>query len=165
MYNYRGYPYYNYPNNYSNGNYNNSNGYNNNYQNQGMINQPVAPQQNIMPQQNFTPLTFVNGIEGAKSYIIPANATIYLRDSDSNKIYIKSCDNEGKCTIKSFEMVDVDENIGGNEKTQNLAKFEPNNYISRDEFLTYGKDIESRIEALSNKLNKEIAKKIIKESD
>lgn len=166
MYNYRGYPYYNYPNNAYNNNFNSGFNNNVNYPNQNMNNQQsMVQQQGGVVQPNFTPLTFVNGIEGAKSYIIPANSTIYLRDSDSNMLFIKSCDNQGKCTINSFEMVEVVENIGESQKSQNLAKFEPNNYISKEEFISYGKSIEDKIEALSNKINKELAKKIIKGSE
>ena len=75
-------------NQYGYGNY----GYNNYYYpNQQQVAQPQMQQQIQHP--NYLPLTYVNGEEGAKAYIVSPNTTIYLRDSDSNKLFIKTSDN------------------------------------------------------------------------
>ena len=63
------------------------------------------------PQQPvYTPLTFVNGIDEVSRYIVNANTTIYLRDNKSNKLYVKSCDSTGQYSLKTYELVEVDEN-------------------------------------------------------
>lgn len=36
------------------------------------------------PIQQYIPLTFVNGEEEARRFIVEMNKTVYLRDSDSN---------------------------------------------------------------------------------
>ena len=59
-------------------------------------------------QQQYIPLTFVNGIEGAKAYIVAPNQTVYLRDSDSDIIFIKSADPQGRYMLKAYNMVPVE---------------------------------------------------------
>lgn len=76
---------------------------------------PQQPNQNyqnnyIQPTQQtvYHPLTFVSGIEGAKAFIVNPNQTIYLIDSDSDKLFIKSADSNGRYTIQTKRIVDVD---------------------------------------------------------
>ena len=69
---------------------------NNNYYQQ----QPVAAQQPVMQQQNFIPLTFTNGLIGAKAYIMmQPNSVVYLQDSESDKLFIKKWINISKILI------------------------------------------------------------------
>lgn len=91
-------------NQYGYGNY----GYNNYYSNQQQVAQPQVQ------QPTYTPLTFVNGIEGAKAYIIPINSTIYLRDSDSDKIFIKSSDSQGRLTLRTYRLIEDNNEIPSN---------------------------------------------------
>lgn len=49
-----------------------------------------------MGQSSVPQMTWVNGIEGAKAYILPPNSTIMLMDSDAPKFYIKKTDNNGQ---------------------------------------------------------------------
>lgn len=60
-------------------------------------------------QYPYIPLTFVNGIEGAKSYIVAPNQTVYLRDSDADIIYIKTADPQGRYILKSYNLVPVEQ--------------------------------------------------------
>ena len=79
--------------------------YNNNY---NQFNQQPQYQQ---PQQTtYLPLTFVNGIEGAKAFIVGANQTVYLKDSDSNILYEKRADQQGRYTLTAYEMNKIDMN-------------------------------------------------------
>ena len=68
---------------------------------------PQQPQAQVQ-QTNYLPLTFVNGIEGAKAFIVNPNQVIYLKDSDSNLLFEKKADSQGKYTITVFELKQVD---------------------------------------------------------
>ena len=59
------------------------------------------------PMQQYIPLTFVSGIEGAKAYIVAPNQTVYLRDSDSDTIFIKTADAQGRYTLNTYTLVPV----------------------------------------------------------
>lgn len=61
------------------------------------------------PQQTtYLPLTFVNGIEGAKAFIVGANQTVYLKDSDSDMLYEKRADGQGRYSIKAYKLQEVE---------------------------------------------------------
>lgn len=62
-----------------------------------------------MAQTNYIPFVYVNGIEGAKAYIVAPNQTVYLKDSDSNMLYEKKADSLGKFYIKAYEMKEVEQ--------------------------------------------------------
>lgn len=117
MSNYSNYPYgnpYGQPNYNAYPNYaNQGNGYanmqsnymNNNMYNQGQVQKPT-----------FLPLTYTNGIEGAKAYIVPPNSTIYIIDSDNPILYQKSADYQGKYTLNAYKLEPISiENIGKND--------------------------------------------------
>ena len=53
-------------------------------------------------------MTFINGIEGAKAFIVGANQVVYLKDSDSNILYEKKADAQGKYTLTAYELKQVD---------------------------------------------------------
>ena len=143
-------------NQYGYGNY----GYNNYYYpNQQQVAQPQMQQQ--IQQPNYLPLTYVNGEDGAKAYIVSPNTTIYLRDSDSNKLFIKTSDNNGKYTIEGYELVKIGEN---SQKSQNLSeRFDPSVFVSKEQL----NDLESKFDAKFSKrqsrLDKLQVKKIIEE--
>lgn len=99
--------------------------YNNNYNSYGYggygynnyytpTSTPQTQSQPQVQQPTYTPLTFVNGIEGAKAYIIPINSTIYLRDSDSDKIFIKSSDSQGRLTLRTYRLIEDNNEIPSN---------------------------------------------------
>lgn len=59
---------------------------------------------------NFLPLTFVNGLEGAKNFIVQPNQVIYLVDNNDPYIYIKSSNALGQADIRCFEIKEVNAN-------------------------------------------------------
>ena len=63
------------------------------------------PQPTMQMQSN---IEYVNGIEGAKAFILPPNTQKLLLDSDNSFFYIKTTDTQGKPTVKRFKYVDVD---------------------------------------------------------
>lgn len=69
---------------------------------QNMYNAPQQP----MPIQ--TNIEYVNGIEGAKAFMLPPNAQKLLLDSDNPFFYIKTTDQQGKPVVKRFKYIDVD---------------------------------------------------------
>ena len=55
-----------------------------------------------------TNLIFVNGLEGAKGYRIRPQQTILLVDSTQSRIYLKSTDNLGIETMKTYSITEVE---------------------------------------------------------
>ena len=82
--------------------------YNNPYFNP--YNQYPYSQPQPQPQQtNYLPLTFVSGIEGAKAFIVAPNQVVYLKDSDSNILYEKKADSQGRYSLTAYEMKPITE--------------------------------------------------------
>lgn len=59
------------------------------------------------PQQNV--YAFVNGLEGAKSYQVPANQTVLLMDSEQPVCYMKTANALGQGTLRYFKLTEVQE--------------------------------------------------------
>ena len=100
-----------------NNNFYNQNPYGYNYyQNPNMYQQQMQPQ---APQQAIIPMTYVNGLEGAKAYWMATNSIAYLRDNNDDSIlYEKKTDALGKFQIKGFKLTEMQvEN--GSFKAQN----------------------------------------------
>lgn len=77
-------------------------------------NQPQIQQ----PQTTYLPLTFVSGIEGAKAFIVGANQTVYLKDSDSNVLYEKKADAQGRYTLIAYELNKIENNTTSTKSIQ-----------------------------------------------
>lgn len=93
---------------YGYGGYQNPYMNNNYYQQQPVVQQPVQ-------QQNFIPLTFTNGLIGAKAYIMmQPNSVVYLQDSESDKLFIKKSDAQGRCTLETYRLVREQTDENGN---------------------------------------------------
>lgn len=127
---YNQYPYTNYMNN------------NVQYQQPQQMQQPIQ-----QPQTNYLPLTFVNGIEGAKAFIVGANQTIYLKDSDSNVLFEKKADSQGKYTLIAYELKSIELNNIGKETKQNDIM-----YITYNDFKKYEMQFEKALEKLENEI-------------
>lgn len=79
-------------------------GYGNYYQPQ----QYQQYQQPQVPQQAIIPMTYVNGLEGAKAYWMATNSIAYLRDNNDDSIlYEKKTDGLGKFQIKGFKLTEL----------------------------------------------------------
>ena len=75
---------------------------------------PNYPYGNFNPYGNYQPrqtntYAFVNGIEGAKSYIVPANQTVLLMDSEQPACYMKQANGLGQSTLRYFKLTEVSE--------------------------------------------------------
>lgn len=88
---------------------NNYNPYLYGYQNQ--YSQPQQQYYNQQPQMQpvVYPLTFTNGIIGAKAFFMnQPNSMVYLLDSDTNNIlYEKKADASGRTTLKAFQLKEI----------------------------------------------------------
>lgn len=85
---------------------------------------------NLPAQTQSSSITFVNGLEGAKGYMLAPNSTIILMDSDSSKFYIKATDGVGMATIKCYTF---QEETVASDKDIYVKKSEINKYI--DDYL------------------------------
>ena len=80
---------------------------NNNYYNPyGYYQQPqYQPQQ----QQVVIPMTYVNGLEGAKAYWMGVNSIAYLRDNNDDSImYEKRTDAVGKYQLLAYKLTKLE---------------------------------------------------------
>lgn len=86
------------------------------------------------PQTNV--YAFVNGIEGAKSYMVQPNQTVLLMDSEQPVCYMKTANGLGQGTLRYFKLQEVTENdIRGTVAKPNVE------YATKD-------DIKSLVERL-----------------
>ena len=127
----------------------NYNNYNNPYNPYNQYPYAVYPQQPQPQQQtNYLPLTFVNGIEGAKAFIVGANQTVYLKDSDSNILFEKKADNQGKYSITAYELKQIDINNIGKTKTPE------NEFVKISDLNALETLFDSKIDKLSSRIEK-----------
>lgn len=88
--------------------------YSQNYQPTNQLNQNLYQQQ-TQQQNNFQNTNVnwvqVNGIEGAKSHIVQPNTTIWLMDNNEPVFYVKSADNLGTTTLKSYKFTEISDKI------------------------------------------------------
>ena len=88
------------------------------------------PQSNMFMPKPMMPvnngIVWVQGIEGAKAYQIPQNSNIILMDSERNRMYIKTSDNIGMCSLRIFDFNEVTETSNSNNpivSQQDLSQF------------------------------------------
>lgn len=76
---------------------------------------------NYQPQvQPIIPMTYVNGLEGAKAYWMGTNSIAYLRDNNDDTIlYEKKTDAVGKYYIKGYKLTELQLNDNGTFRTEN----------------------------------------------
>ena len=61
------------------------------------------------PTQPQNTYAFVNGLEGAKSYMVPANQTVLLMDSEQPVCYMKTANALGQGSLRYFKLTEVSE--------------------------------------------------------
>ena len=93
---------------------------------------PQMNNQQIFPQEQTQNLIRVNGIDGAKTYQMPANSTVALFDCTEDIMYIKTKDGAGFPSIRTFNFVEI---------TQNEKSSVSQDYISRQEFEEFKKEL------------------------
>lgn len=73
-------------------------------------------------------IIWVQGAEGAKSYMLPPNSTALLMDSEGTRFYIKSTDMSGMPSMRTFVFQEVVNNPSG------LSPAPSKPEVSREEF-------------------------------
>lgn len=87
--------------------------------------QPQYNNQLNQQTQNSSGLIWVQGIEGAKSYLVAPNTTVQLWDSEKQTIYLKSADASGMPSIKTLDYTIREDKapnlpLQGTENTQGI---------------------------------------------
>lgn len=139
-------PNYNNFNNYPYGMpYSNPYGVNSGYQSN--YNQQMQQPQ-MQQQTSYLPLSFTNGVIGAKAFIVAPNQTVYLRDSDegSNLLFEKSADMYGKYTIKAYRLSEVNIDDVGKPLPETPKK----EYITKEDLNNFRLVFESKMNVLSS---------------
>lgn len=123
-----------------------------NYQQPNNYNAYQQPQS--IQQQNYHPLTFVNGIEGAKSFIVNPNQVVYLKDSDSDLFFEKRADAQGKYTLTAFHLVPIN-----NENQDKGKNIDLSNYATKNDLNSMSNKLNEKINELNNQLEMLLNKK------
>ena len=95
----------------------------------------------VQPQNTYA---FVNGLEGAKSYIVPANQTVLLMDSEQPVCYMKTANALGQGSLRYFKLTEVSETDVRTPITPAPPK---GGYVTKEEF----EELVHRIEKLEPK--------------
>ena len=94
--------------------------------------QMLQPQVQPQPQQN-NGLTWVQGIEGAKSHFVSPGQSALLMDSESNSFFIKTADASGMpLPLRVFDYKERTAQQAPQQPT--VAVTDTSSYITREEF-------------------------------
>ena len=100
--------------------------------------QPYQP--TMRPDANG--LNWVQGEAGAKSWIVAPGSTVLLMDSESQKFYLKSADQNGMPAMRTFEYSEV----GAERPT---APAQSASFVTAEEFTTFKKEVMGKLDELS----------------
>lgn len=125
---------------------------------------PTAPTQT--PQMS-NDMIWVQGLAGAKAYLVAPNTTVTLWDSESETIYLKSCDSNG---VPSMRILDIKERIETPQKSPSNEVNEPTKDFAlvddlkgiRKEFTHKYEELEELYETIKEKVDRLAVKTIPK---
>ena len=92
-------------------------------------------------------LLWVQGVEGAKSYLVAPNTTVLLMDADAQRFYLKSTDGTGIPTLRTFEYTEVSQNAL--QPSQSVPEDLDNKYVTRTEYDALKQQYEDIIQKLT----------------
>lgn len=110
--------------------------FNTNYQQQNQQYQQPAP-------TSPTFVAYVNGVEGAKAYIMPPNSCGMLIDCDNPMAYIKTSNSQCQASIRYLKLMEVPE-VG-----TPTSQSQPKGTVTREEF-DYVKDEVTKLKQYLN---------------
>lgn len=102
---------------------------------------------NYYQPQPQSSLTWVSGIEGARSWYVAPNSTVALWDSEAQTIYLKSADASGMPTMKILDYA-----LRGSQKPQDGVEETKAEYLTKDDLeavLAQISDLREEIDSLS----------------
>lgn len=114
--------------------------------------QQTIPQQQMQPMQQQVPQTnqgllWVQGEAAARSYLVAPNSTVLLMDSDASRFYLKSADNAGMPSLRTFEYAEITGNTA--QPVQNVPENLDAKYVTREEY----NNLQARYAEIMDKLN------------
>lgn len=89
-------------------------------------------QQPAPPPQTNQGLLWVQGEAGAKSYLMAPNTTVLLMDSEGSRFYLKSTDNAGMPSMRTFEYTEILQNTP--QAPQTVPDNLDSKYVTRVEY-------------------------------
>ena len=125
---------------------------------------PTTPTQT--PQMS-NDMIWVQGLAGAKAYLVAPNTTVTLWDSESETIYLKSCDSNG---MPSMRILDIKERTETPSKMPSNEVENPNKEFAladdlkgiRKEFTHKYEELEELYETIKEKVDRLAVKTIPK---
>ena len=85
-------------------------------------------------QQNVNQgILWVQGEAGAKSYLVAPNTSVLLLDSEESRFFIKTTDNAGMPTLRTFEYMEVTSGTPHNAQKQPETNLD-DKYVTRQEY-------------------------------
>lgn len=94
------------------------------------------PMQYNQPSHQNGGITWVQGEESAKSYLVAPNSTVTLWDTESRTIYVKSADASGMPSMRIFDYT---------ERTENVVPKEAVNYVTKDDLEAFKKELKKEL--------------------
>jgi hypothetical protein len=105
----------------------------------------AAPQVQQPQQQNGNGIIWVQGLEGAKSYLVAAGSSVLLMDSEESVFYIKSTDQSGM--PQPLRIFDYTERTAQHSEA-GITKKPDVDYVSRSEFEEFREDVKRSIKGI-----------------
>lgn len=97
--------------------------------------QPVQmPAQPVQQPQNNNGILWVSGEVGAKSYLVAPGTSVLLMDSDDTVFYLKTADQSGMPSLRTFKYSEITDQKSFNKTDQN-------NFVNREEFENFKNNI------------------------
>lgn len=85
--------------------------------------QPNAQQNGLQQATMPHSIEYVNGVEGAKAYLIPPNSTKLLMDSDGDYFYIKTANPQGQANVKIYKYEEVTQSTSKDSAEKKTVKY------------------------------------------
>lgn len=100
---------------------------------------PPVQQPVFMQRQEGNGVLWVQGEAGAKSWFVAPGSTVLLMDSEGQRFYLKSADQNGVPTMRTFEYTEI-----GGEKAQ--MPTQSGNFVTMEEFASFKNEVMGRLE-------------------
>ena len=110
---------------------------------------PNAPNIPAQQTQQNSGIIWVQGIAGAKSYLVAPNTTVQLWDSEAQTIYLKSADASGMPSMKIIDYTIRDTNTPATPINTNSN---PTNaeYVTKNEFDLFKNEVNKILGGINN---------------
>lgn len=113
---------------------------------QPQMQQQVPQVQTPQPQTQNSPMVWVQGETGAKSYLLAPNTTLPLWDSESQTIYLKSSDASGMPSMKILDYTIREQTT--NQSTPPGAVGPSSDFVTHKELSDFREEIAHKIDSI-----------------